>query len=96
MGLSLYDGPMETFKYIWVNIWCMPKWILSQNCRNTLPLDTVDQLVRSANYETLLYFSKLGIRHRLDGLISDCENVPVLPRGYYLKFSEVRGNSMKF
>ena len=23
VGLSMYDGPMETVEYIWVNIWCM-------------------------------------------------------------------------
>ena len=23
IGLSMYDGPMETFEYIWVNIWCI-------------------------------------------------------------------------
>ena len=31
-----------------VNIWWILDWILSQNCRNTLPLHTVDQLVSSA------------------------------------------------
>ena len=29
---------IETVKYIWVNIWCMLDWILSQNCKNTLSL----------------------------------------------------------
>ena len=28
------DGPIETVKYIWVNIWCMPDWIFSKNYRN--------------------------------------------------------------
>ena len=23
VGLSMYDGPMETVEYIWVNIWCI-------------------------------------------------------------------------
>ena len=23
VGLSIYDGPMETVEYIWLNIWCM-------------------------------------------------------------------------
>ena len=36
------DVPIETVKYILVNIWRMLGWILSQNCRNTLPLHTVD------------------------------------------------------
>ena len=36
-----------------------------------------------------LYLSKQGIRHRLDGPISDCKSVDVLPRDYYL-------NSRKF
>ena len=48
VGLSMCDGPIETVKYIWVNIWCMLDWILSQKCRNTLPLHKVDQLARSA------------------------------------------------
>ena len=38
------DGSIETVKYISVDIWCMLDWILSQNCRNTLPLHTVDQI----------------------------------------------------
>ena len=41
------DGLIETVKYIWMNILCMLDWILSQNCRNTLPLHAVDQLARS-------------------------------------------------
>ena len=31
VGLSLYDGPIKTVRYIWVNIWCMLGWILT--CR---------------------------------------------------------------
>ena len=27
IGLSMYDGPMETVEYIWVNI-CMLDWIV--------------------------------------------------------------------
>ena len=23
VGLSMYDGSMETVEYIWANIWCM-------------------------------------------------------------------------
>ena len=42
--LSMTDGLTETVKYIWVNIWCMLDWIFSQNCRNSLPLHTSDQL----------------------------------------------------
>ena len=45
VGLSMYDAPMETVEYIWVNIMCMLDWISSHNCRNTLPLHIVDQLV---------------------------------------------------
>ena len=26
VGLSMYDGSMETVEYIWVNIWCMINW----------------------------------------------------------------------
>ena len=25
---SLNDGPMETVEYMWVNIWCIPDWII--------------------------------------------------------------------
>ena len=78
--LDMYVGPMETVEYILVNIWCMLDWIMSQNCRNTLPLHTVDQLVRSAKNEMLFYLPAPGIRHRLDGPISDCKSVGVLPR----------------
>ena len=45
VGLSKCDCSIETVKYTWVNIWCMLDWILSQKCRNTLPLHTaVEQL----------------------------------------------------
>ena len=27
MRLPMYDGPMETVKYRWVNIWCVLDWI---------------------------------------------------------------------
>ena len=48
VGLSMCDVPIETVKYIWMDVWSMLDWILSQNSRNTLPLHTVDQLARSA------------------------------------------------
>ena len=54
-----YDGPMETVEYIWVNFWYIFGWILSQNCRNILPLHTVDQLERSAKNETLLWLVRI-------------------------------------
>ena len=71
--------PYETVEHIWLNIWYMLGWILLQNCRNTLPLHTAYQVVRSAKNETLLYSSKQGIRHRLDGPVSDCKSrcVPI-------------------
>ena len=25
--LSMQGGPMETVKYMWMNIWCMPDWV---------------------------------------------------------------------
>ena len=78
----------------WVNTWHMLDWILSQNCRNTLPLHTVDQLMQSAKNETLFYPSKLRIRHRIDGLISDCKCASFT--GYCLKFSKAQASSMKF
>ena len=36
------------------------------------------QLVRRAKSKTLIYLFKPGIRHRLDGPISDCKSVGVL------------------
>ena len=47
-------GPMETIKYMWVNIWCMLDWIIGfchKTAKNTLPLHTVAKLVRSAQNE---------------------------------------------
>ena len=54
MGLSMCDGPKETVKYIRVNMWCMLDWIFSQNCRNSLPLHTADQLAGSTKPDELL------------------------------------------
>ena len=54
VGLFMYESPMETVEYIWANIWCMLDWISSQKCKNTLPLHTVDQLVRIAKNETAI------------------------------------------
>ena len=73
VGLSLYGDPIETVEYIWVNIRCMFDWILSQNYRNKLPLNTVDQLVRSAKNETLLW---------MDGGEKMCENSNPFQRLY--------------
>ena len=53
VGLS-----MQSFRNCWihlVNIWWMLDWILSQNCRNTLPLHTVDQIASSAKNGRLLW-----------------------------------------
>ena len=77
----------QTVEYFWVNIWCI--WIWSQNCRNTLLLHTVDQLVRKAKIETLcvyptrdqIYTGWRDIRLWKLGCAS---------RGYCLKFSEIR------
>ena len=41
--LSKCDSPIETIEYIWVSIWSILDWILSQNSRNILPLHRVDQ-----------------------------------------------------
>ena len=46
VGLLICDGLIETVKYIWVNIWCILGWIFSQNCRNSLPSHTADQLAK--------------------------------------------------
>ena len=42
-----------------VIIWWMIDWILSKNCRNTLPLQTVDQLASSAKNESLLWLARM-------------------------------------
>ena len=47
--------------------------------KNT-PSAQVDQLVRSTKIKALLYLSEPGIRHELDGQISNCKSVDVLPR----------------
>ena len=57
---SLPDVPLETVEYIWVNIWCILYWILSQNFRNTFPLHSFDQLLRSAKNDTLFYLFNPG------------------------------------
>ena len=54
--MYMCDGPIEIVKCIWVNIWCMLDWIWSQNCRNTLLLNTAGQLVRSANNGTMYVY----------------------------------------
>ena len=54
VGLSMCDCLIETVKYIWVNIWCMLDWILSQNCRNTLPLHTAVEQLGVQKLKTLL------------------------------------------
>ena len=55
----LRKGGGGLVKTLWLsmNIWCMLDWILSQNCRNTLPLLIVDQLLRRAKYEMLLWLA---------------------------------------
>ena len=45
--LSMCDGPIETVKYILVNILYMLDWIFSQNCSDSLLLHTAGQLARS-------------------------------------------------
>ena len=47
VAISMCDGPIETARYIWVNILYMLDWIFSQNYRNSLPLQTAGQLARS-------------------------------------------------
>ena len=48
--LSMCDGPIEVFKYVWVNTLYILDWIFSQNCRNPFPLHAPGQLVRSKEY----------------------------------------------
>ena len=69
--LSMYDSTMETVEYIWVHIWCMLHWVLSQNSRNTLPVISFDQLVKSEKIEMLFCLSEPRNTYRLDRPISD-------------------------
>ena len=71
VGLLMYDGAMKTVEYIWVHIWCMLHWVLSQNSRNTLPVISFDQLVKSEKIEMLFCLSEPRNTYRLDGPISD-------------------------
>ena len=32
--LFMIDGAIETMEYMWVGIWCMLDWIMSQDYRN--------------------------------------------------------------
>ena len=54
VGLSICDCPVETIKYIWVNIWWILDWVLPQNCRNTLPLHTTVKQLGLQKLKTLL------------------------------------------
>ena len=64
---------------ILVNIWCI--WLdFNTELQKCNPSAHVDLLVRIAKNKTLLYLPKLRIRRRLDGPISDCKSVDVLPR----------------
>ena len=59
-GGGLWKSHGWPYRNCWihlVNIWWMFDWILSQNCRNTLPLHTVDQLASSANIKRLLWLA---------------------------------------
>ena len=56
VGFSMCDCPIETVKYIWVSIWCMLDWILSQSCRNTTSLDAVvPYQLLAANIDAVAY-----------------------------------------
>ena len=58
----------------------MLDWVFSQDCRNTLLLHTVDQLMRNSEKEMLFYQSESEIRHRLNGPMSNCKSAGVFPR----------------
>lgn len=58
VGLLMYDGAMKTVEYIWVNIWYMLDWVLLQNCRGTLVVNSFDQLVKSEKTEMLFYLTE--------------------------------------
>ena len=47
-GTLICDGPIETVKYIGVNILYMLDQIFTQNCRNSPSLHTAGQLARKA------------------------------------------------
>ena len=54
VGLYVWQSYRNCWIHL-VNIWWMFDWILSQNCRNTPPLHTVDQIASSAKNGRLLW-----------------------------------------
>ena len=38
---SMYDDPMETVEYMWVNIWCMLDWTIGF-CHKTAEIHFLD------------------------------------------------------
>ena len=74
----MYDGPMETGEYIWVNVWCMLDWIIGL-CHQSAEIYFLGrqfthlavQLV-SAQNETLLWLVGMNYENSnpLQGLTS--------------------------
>ena len=46
--------------------------------------------MRSAENKTLLYLSEPGIRHRMDGPISGCKSVGVVPKAIAQNFQKIK------
>ena len=74
--LSICDRPIETVKCIWVNIWCMLDWILFQNCRNTLPLNTAVEQLGVQKRKTLLCPTKC-LQPAPTPLLTRCKNIKI-------------------
>ena len=62
----MYDGPVESAKYIWVNIWPMLDWTVGF-CHRTAEIYLIDKLVghavdkqvRSVQNESLLWLARM-------------------------------------
>ena len=93
VGLSMSDGPIETVKCIWLNIWCMLDWVLSPNCRRTIPLHTVESKnldavvpnkLLAANAEAVGYQSE---EYKNSGLVVILHNLNSSQHNNYVEFS---------
>ena len=57
VGLSTYDGTLETVECSRVNTCCMLDRISPQDCRDTLAKHAIGKLVRSAKNEQLVWLT---------------------------------------
>ena len=84
------DGPIEIFECIWVNIWCMLD--LFRHKTEEI-LSFCIQLVNQCGAQNLgrFLYIQLGIRHTLDGVISDCESWDIRGSWFAKRTEEKKG-----